>query len=128
MYLAEKATKLLPSEPATRYQVIQWLMFQMGGVGPMFGQANHFFRRAAEVAYGVDRYSKETRRLYSVLDKRLGEVKFLVDDYSIADIATYPWVDRFDWHKVDLEEFPNVHRWFKAVRSRPAVQRGMKIP
>ncbi len=128
MYLAEKTGKLLPSETAKRYHVIQWLMFQMGGVGPTFGQAHHFIRRAAEVVYGVDRYSKETRRLYAVLEKRLAEVEFLVGDYSIADIATYPWVARFEWHKVNLEEFPNVHRWFKTLGNRPAVQRGMETP
>ncbi len=128
IYLAEKTGKLLPSETAKRYHVIQWLMFQMGGVGPIFGQAHHFIRRAAEVVYAVDRYSKETRRLYAVLEKRLAEVEFLVEDYSIADIATYPWVARFEWHKVDLEEFPNVHRWFKTLGNRPAIQRGMEIP
>ena len=128
MYLAEKTGKLLPSDTGKRYQVIQWLMFQMGGVGPMFGQANYFIRRAPEVVYGVERYSKETRRLYGVLDKRLAGVEFLVDDYSIADIATYPWVGRHEMHQVNLEEFPNVHRWFNALGQRPAVQRGMEIP
>lgn len=127
-YLAEKTGKLLPSETGKRYHVIQWLMFQMGGVGPIFGQAHHFFQRAAEVVYGVERFSKETRRLYAVLEKRLAEVGFLVDDYSIADIATYPWVARFERHQVNLEEFPNVHRWFKTLGNRPAVQRGMEIP
>ncbi len=128
MYLAEKTGKLMPTEVGRRYKVIQWLMFQMGGVGPMFGQANHFIRSEEKIAYGIERYSKETRRLYAVLNKRLGEAEFLAGDYSIADIATYPWVGRYDWHQVNLEEFPNVHRWFKVIGSRPAVQRGMEVP
>ncbi len=128
MYLADKTNQLLPRGTKKRYHVIQWLMFQMGGVGPIFGQAHHFIRHAAEVAYGVERYSKETRRLYTVLDKRLAQVEFLVDDYSIADIATYPWVAHFEWHQVRLEEFSNVHRWFRAMGNRPAVRRGMEIP
>ncbi|NIO07025.1 MAG: glutathione S-transferase family protein [Deltaproteobacteria bacterium] len=128
MYLAEKTGQLLPEATRERYIVIQWLMFQMGGVGPTFGQAHHFIRRAPEVTYGVERFSKETRRHYGVLEKRLAAVEFLGGEYSIADIATYPWVARYEWHQVNLEEFPNVHRWFKRVASRPAVKRGMEIP
>ncbi len=104
-------------------------MFQMGGVGPMFGQAHHFLRAAKEqVPYGIKRYTDETRRLYGVLQKRLSEAEYLADEYSIADIATYPWVARHEWHKVDLDEFPAVARWFDALSERPAVKKGMAVP
>ena len=129
MYLAEKMDLLLPKETLARYEVIQWLMFQMGGVGPMFGQAHHFIRSAKEkVSYAIERYRNETRRLYGVMDKRLAGCEFLAGDYSIADVATYPWVSRYDYHEVNLEEFSNVKRWFDIISSRPAVQRGMKVP
>ncbi len=129
MYLAEKMDLLLPKETLARYEVIQWLMFQMGGVGPMFGQAHHFIRSAKEkVSYAIERYRNETRRLYGVMDRRLNEHEFLAGDHSIADIATYPWVSRYDYHEVNLEEFSNVKRWFDIISSRPAVQRGMKVP
>ena len=130
IYLAEKTgSKLLPADPRQRYATLQWLMFQMGGVGPMFGQAHHFIRFAPEkVPYGIERYSKETRRLYAVLDKRLGESAYLAGDfYSIADIATYPWVARHEYHEVNLADFPNVKRWFDAISARPAVAKGMAV-
>jgi GSH-dependent disulfide-bond oxidoreductase len=95
----------------------------------MFGQAHHFLRQVKEPnPYGAERYTKETRRLYGVLNARLGKAEYLAGDYSIADIATYPWVWRHEWHLVDLAEFPNVARWFAAIDARPAVQRGMKVP
>ena len=129
MYISEKVGKLVPTEMHKRYEVIQWLMFQMGGVGPMFGQAHHFIHSAPEkVPYGIDRYSKETRRLYAVMNKRLDGNEYLAGEYSIADIATYPWVARYVRHQVKLEEFPNVKRWFDAISARPAVQRGMAVP
>ncbi len=129
IYLAEKTGKLLASEPRARMEVLQWLMFQMGGVGPMFGQAHHFMRQAPEqIAYAIERYGKETRRLYGVMDRRLGAGAYLAGEYSIADIATYPWVARHEWHRVALSEFPNVERWFKAISARPAVERGMRVP
>jgi GST-like protein len=129
LYLAEKCGRFLPSNARARYETLQWLMFQMGGVGPMFGQTHHFLRAAREqVPYAIERYSRETRRLYGVLDRRLGEAPFLAGDYSIADMATYPWVARHEWHKVDLADFPNVHRWFVAIGARPAVARGMAVP
>jgi GST-like protein len=129
VYLSGKSGRFLPQPVRGKYVALQWLMFQMGGVGPMFGQAHHFLRSAKEqVPYGIERYSKETRRLYGVLDKRLGEAAYLADEYSIADIATYPWVARFDWHKVDLNEFPHVKRWFDSISARPAVARGMLVP
>jgi len=129
IYLAEKTgSKLLPAEPRARSVVLQWLMWQMGGVGPMFGQTHHFMHAAPEkVPYGIERYSKETRRLYGVMDKRLGEVAYLAGEYSIADIATYPWVARHEHHKVDLAGFPNVKRWFDAIGARPAVAKGMAV-
>ena len=129
MYLAEKTRKLVPTEMHKRYKVIQWLMFQMGGVGPMFGQAHHFIHSAPEkVPYGIERYSKETRRLYTVMNKHLVGNEYLAAEYSIADIATYPWVARYVRHQVKLEEFPNVKRWFDTISARPAVQRGMAVP
>jgi GST-like protein len=111
-----------------RIEAIEWLMFQMGGVGPMFGQAHHFLGLKEPNPYGAERYTKETRRLYGVMNTRLGEVPYLATEYSIADIATYTWVSRFQMHRVDLAEFPNVKRWFDAISARPAVQRGMKVP
>src|SRR5690348_4799280 len=129
IYLAEKTGKLLSTDPRTRYETLVWLMFQMGGVGPMFGQAHHFLRAAPEpIPYAIERYTKEARRLYSVLDARLGTVPYLAGDYSIADVATYPWTARHEWHKVALSDYPNVARWYAAIGARPAVARGMAVP
>ena len=128
MYLAEKTGKFLPQNPAKRYAVIQWLMFQMGGVGPMFGQANYFYRMQEKVPAAIERFYKEAVRLYRVLDGELAQREFLAAEYSIADIATYPWVGRHDGHNVKLEEFPNVKRWFDAISERPAIKRGMAVP
>jgi GST-like protein len=130
IYLAAKTGKLLPEGPRGKYVALQWLMFQMGGVGPMFGQVHHFLRAAkVEVPYAIDRYVKEKDRLYGVLDRRLGETPYLAsDEYTIADIATYPWVARYEWHKTDLARYPNVKRWFDGIAARPAVQRGMAVP
>jgi GST-like protein len=112
-----------------QFETIQWLMFQMGGVGPMFGQVHHFVRTAPEpVPYAIQRYSQETRRLYGVLNGHLQARQYLAAEYSVADMATYPWVARHEWHKVDLNDFPAVKRWFELVGSRPAVQRGMQVP
>jgi len=129
IYLAGKTGQFLPASDRGKYVALQWLMFQMGGVGPMFGQVHHFLRAAKEqVPYAIDRYVKEKDRLYGVLNKRLGEVEYLAGEYSIADIATYPWVARHQWHKTELAEFPNVKRWYDAIGARPAVQRGMAVP
>ena len=130
MYLADKTGQLFATEHRRRYEIIQWLMFQMGGIGPMFGQLHHFKRTedARKDAYGLARYDKETRRLYGVLDRRLADHEYLVDDYSIADVATFPWVLRYVWQEVDLAEFPNVKRWFDVIHARPAVQTGITIP
>jgi len=101
----------------------------MGGVGPMFVQAHHFIRNKEVVPYGIKRYTDETRRLYGVLQKRLGEAEYLAGaEYTIADMATFPWVARFEWHKVDLADFPAVKRWFDKINARPAVQKGMAVP
>jgi len=109
--------------------VIQWLMFQMGGIGPIFGQVHHFKRAAKEVVpYAINRYYTECRRLYRVLDNRLAGHEYLAGDLSIADFATLPWVFRFDWQEVDLADFPNVNRWYDNLMARPALARGMDIP
>jgi GST-like protein len=128
LYLAEKTGMLWPKGMRQRYDVIQWLMFQMGGVGPMFGQANFFFRLTEKVPYAIERYHKEALRLYKVMDQHLGTKDYLAGQYSIADIATYPWVGRHEIHQVKLEDFPSVKRWFDTISARPAVQRGMAIP
>lgn len=124
IYLAEKTGRFL--DQRDRYLVLQWLMFQMGGVGPTFGQAHHFMRaKKDEIPYGTERYSKETRRLYGVMDRRLGKSRYFADAYSIADMAIYPWVWRHTWHRVDLNEFTNVKRWHDEIAGRPAVVKGM---
>ena len=129
IYLAEKTGKFLATSGNARSVAMQWLMFQMGGVGPIFGQVHHFLRAAKEpVPYAIERYGKEKDRLYGVLDKHLKSNDYLAGDYSIADMATYPWVARYEWHKTDLNHFPNVKRWFDAISARPAVERGMKVP
>ena len=129
LYLAEKTGQLLPSDPKGRSLAIQWLMFQMGGVGPMQGQANVFFRYFPEKLRGaIDRYQHETRRLYEVLDRRLGEAEYLAGDYGIADIATYPWVRIHDWAGVAIDGLEHLQRWMDAIAVRPAVQRGLQVP
>lgn len=130
IYLAEKTGRFLPAAGAARYDVLQWLMFQMGGVGPMFGQVHHFLRAAKEpVPYAIERYVNETRRLYGVLDGQLARQEWLAaGEYTIADMITYPWVARHEWHKTDLNEFPNVKRWYDAMSARPAVRKGMAVP
>ena len=129
MYLADKYGKFLPpvDDVRNRYITIQWLMFQMGGVGPMFGQAHHFRRAQTKVEYGIERYTTEARRLWGVLDGHLAGNEFMHGDYSIADMAIYPWTARYDWQGVALEEFPNVKRWFETVGARSAVEKAMGI-
>ena len=131
IYLAEKAkSKLLPKDPRLRTETLEWLMWQMGGVGPMFGQAHHFmFNPPEDVPYGKKRYHDEAKRLYKVMNARLGKTRYLAgDDYSIADIATYPWVQRHPRHHVDLADYPNVKRWYDEISKRPAVEKGMQVP
>ena len=123
-YLAEKTGKLLPSDLRGRYEVIQWLFWQMGGLGPMAGQNHHFSQYAPEkIPYAIDRYVKETNRLYGVLDRRLADRAFIAGDYSIADIAAYPWIVPYQRQGQSLEDFPRVKRWFEAIRNRPATVR-----
>lgn len=130
IYLAEKTGKLLPKDPKKKSTVIQWLMFQMGGVGPMQGQAGVFLKYAPEkIPFAINRYQNETKRLYSVLDRRLSESKFLGGkDLSIADIATWPWVNMHDWVEISLDEFPNLKRWNDELEKRPAFIKGKDIP
>lgn len=128
-YLAEKTGRLMPADLLGRSRVMQWLMFQMSGVGPMQGQANVFFRYFPEkIPAVIDRYQNETRRLYGVMDGQLGQREYLAGEYSIADIAVYPWVAQHDWSGVDLGPFPSLARWFGRLSARPAVQRGMNVP
>lgn len=130
MYLAEKTGMFMPSDVARRYEVIQWVMFQMGGIGPIFGQVHHFKRAAKEaVPYAINRYSTECRRLYGVLNGRLDNREYLAnDEVSIADFCALPWVFRHTWQEVDLDEFPNVRRWYDTLMARPALARGMNLP
>ena len=127
MYLAEKHGKLIPTDMTKRYEVIQWLMFQMAGVGPNLGQTHHFRRAAPEkVPYAIERFTNETRRLWGVMDKRLEDRDWLAaDEFSIADIAVFPWAMRHEWQGVSLDEFPNMKRWYEIVESRPGVKRGL---
>jgi glutathione S-transferase len=129
IYLAEKAGKLLPKDVKGRSLVIQWLMFQMGGIGPMMGQANVFYRYAPErIPYAIDRYQREVRRLLEVLDTRLADNEFLAGDYSIADIANFAWVRGYKWSGVTLDGLRNLTRWLDAIAERPAVKRGVDVP
>ena len=129
LYLAEKTGKLLPADRQRRSRVIQWLMWQMGGLGPMQGQANVFFRYFPETLQpAIDRYQNEVRRLFGVMDARLAEADYLADAYSIADIACYPWIAQADWSGVPLTPYPHLQRWFERVGQRPAVIAGMAVP
>ena len=129
IYLAEKTGKLLAPKGAARYAAIEWLMFQMGGLGPMLGQAGHFRVYAPEkFPYAIERYTNEAKRLYGVLDRRLGEATYLAGaDYTIADVATFPWLRYWDVQGVVLSDYPNVQRWFDTIAARPAVQRGLEV-
>jgi GST-like protein len=128
LYLAEKSGRFMARDTAARYDVIQWLMFQMANVGPMFGQCGHFLGYAPKkIPYAIERYRNETLRLYGVMDRRLAEVPFLAGEYSIADMAVWPWV-RVRWlHEIDIDAFPNVKRWYETIGARPAVERGVRV-
>jgi GST-like protein len=129
LYLAEKAGRLLPTDARGRSRVMQWLMFQMGGIGPMMGQANVFFRYFPEkIQPAIDRYQNESRRLFEVLERRLGESEWLADDFSIADIANWCWVRTYKWSGVSADGLPNLKRWRDAIRERPGCQRGIEVP
>jgi GST-like protein len=128
MYLAEKHGKLMPSDTRRKYEVIEWLMFQMASVGPMLGQAHHFRIYAPEkLQYAIDRYTNEARRIYNVIDKRLSEAEYLAGEYSIADIAVYPWLVPHNMQGQNLDDTPHLKRWFEAIRNRPAVQKGFAV-
>lgn len=128
IYMAEKTGSFMPADARGRTLVMQWLMFQMGGIGPMLGQCHHFLNYAPEpIDYAIDRYTNEARRLYGVLDSRLGESEFMAGDYTIADMAIYPWTRSIDRQGVDASDFPNVLRWQRQLEERPAVQRGCEV-
>jgi GSH-dependent disulfide-bond oxidoreductase len=129
LYLAEKTGKLLPKDLEPRYRVIEWLMWQMGGIGPMLGQVHHFVKfNQGKAPYAEDRYLKEAHRLYGVLDRRLADHEYVADAYSIADIAIWPWISRFEWQTIDLAAYPHVKRWYVSIANRPAVQKGYHVP
>jgi glutathione S-transferase len=129
IYLAEKTGRLLPTAPQARAEVIQWLMFQMSGIGPMMGQANVFFRYFPEkIQPAIDRYQHECRRLFEVLDRRLGESVWLGQDYSIADIANWCWVRTYKWSGVSIDGLTNLRRWLDAMKARPACRKGIEVP
>ena len=129
MYLAEKTGKLMPKDLDKRYRVIEWVMWQMGGPGPMLGQVHHFVKfNKGKAPYAEERYLKEAHRLYGVLDRRLAGREFVADEYSIADIVIWPWISRFEWQTIDMNQYANVKRWYLAIAKRPAVQRGYDVP
>ena len=129
LYLAEKTGRLLPADPARRWAATEWLFFQMASVGPMLGQAGHFRNYAPEkIPYAIDRYTSEAKRLYGVLDRRLADHDYLADEYSVADIAVFPWLRKPEVHGIDLGDYPGVARWRDAIAARPAVERGFKVP
>ena len=127
-YLADKTGRFLPREPRGRFEVLQWLYWQVGGLGPMAGQAHHFLRYAPQkIEYAMERFRNETARLYQVMNTRLADREFLAGDYSIADMAAWPWVFRHDWQEQDLNDFPDLQRWFGTIAERPAVIRGAAV-
>jgi GST-like protein len=129
MYLAEKSGKFWPTSGEARWRTVEWLMWQMGGYGPMLGQVHHFVKyNKGKAPYAEERYSTEARRLYGVLDRRLAISEYVAGEYSIADMSIWPWTSRYEWQQIDLNEFPNVLRWYRAVGARPAVQRGYHVP
>ena len=129
IYLAEKTGRLMPQDAQGRSRVIQWLMFQMGGIGPMMGQANVFYRYAPEkIPYAIERYQREVRRLFEVLNTRLADNEYLAGEYSIADIASWSWVQGYEWSGASIDGLDHLKRWLEAIRARPAVQRGRAVP
>ena len=128
-YLATKTGRFLPRDARLHWQALQWLMWQMGGLGPMLGQAHHFLHfNAGRSDYAEERYATEAKRLYGVLDRRLKARDFVADDYSIADMAIFPWIARWEWHRIDWGDYPDLERWFRTLAARPAVQRGYAVP
>ncbi len=129
LYLAEKYDRFMPTDPRAKATAIEWLMWQMGGLGPMLGQVHHFVHYNPDKSdYASERYSAEAHRLYGVLDRRLEGRDYIVDDYSIVDMACWPWISRYEWQKIDLAQYPNVRAWYKRILQREAVQRGYHVP
>jgi len=130
LYLAEKTGQLIPKDEKQRWEVTEWLMWQMAGLGPMLGQVHHFTKfNPGKAPYAQDRYNTEAQRLYGVLDKRLENQSYIVgNEYSIADIAVWPWISRFEWQTIELDQYPNVKRWYLSIAARPAVQKGYHVP
>lgn len=129
LYLSDKYKKFMPTDPAGHWQAVEWLMWQMGGLGPMAGQTHHFVHfNPGKAEYAEQRYSNETKRLYGVLNKQLEGRDFIVGDYSIVDMACWPWISRFEWQKMDLASFPNLRDWYVRIAERPAVQKGYHVP
>ena len=129
LYLAEKSGRFMPADETGRWRAMEWLMFQMGGLGPMLGQAHHFLQFNKGVSdYAAKRYAVEAQRLYDVMDDRLEANEYLAGEYSIADMAAWPWISRYEWQGVDFAEYPNVKRWYRAIAARPAVVRGYQVP
>jgi GST-like protein len=129
LYLADKAGKLMPKDKLKSYRATEWLMWQMGGIGPMLGQVHHFVKyNAGKAPYAEERYLKEAHRLYGVLDRRLADREYVADEYSVADISIWPWISRFEWQTIDMNQYPNVKRWYVAIANRPATQKGYKVP
>ena len=127
IYLAEKTDKLLPTTQKERFQVLEWLMLQIGSIGPMFGQLGHFKHLPEQIPYAIDRYQTETLRLYGVLDRQLAQHEYIAGDYSIADIATFPWIANYERLDLTLDNHPHLNRWFEVVQQRPAVAKGMTM-
>jgi len=129
MYLAQKTGQLWPPQGDAHWRTVEWLMWQMGGFGPMLGQAHHFLKyNPGKAPYAEERYGAEATRLWGVLDRRLGESEYVAGDYSIADIAIFPWACRFGWQRIDIDEFPNAKRWYQLIAARPAARRGYIVP
>ncbi|MEI2384566.1 glutathione S-transferase N-terminal domain-containing protein [Breoghania sp. JC706] len=129
MYLARKTGLFMPQDQAAWWRAVEWVMWQMGGFGPMLGQSHHFLHfNPGKAPYAEERFSKEAERLYGVLDRQLSQHEYVAGDYSVADMAIWPWASRFEWQGVDLNAYPHVKRWYETVAARPAVQRGYNVP
>jgi GST-like protein len=129
LYLADKAGELMPKDKLKSYRATEWLMWQMGGIGPMLGQVHHFVKyNKGKAPYAEERYLKEAHRLYGVLDRRLADREYVADEYSVADISIWPWISRFEWQTIDMNQYTNVKRWYVAIANRPATQKGYKVP
>jgi GST-like protein len=129
MYLAEKAGRFWPKSGEAHWRTIEWLMWQMGGLGPMLGQVHHFVKfNRGKAPYAEERYSKEAHRLYGVLDRRLAVIEYVAGEYTIADMAIWPWISRFEYQEIDLNAYPNIARWYRQIAARPAVQKGYHVP